>query len=499
MPKRKRNSEDEQVQQIKPQDVPKLSNQGDVYSRALLTKTQGRGSLAGWTSCPLCNANKKTYALGRGISMHLQQVHTPWNPGKAELARRQRIRRRVQGLVYKTFKGGARAGVAKDDVLLDVPTLGEGEMEEEYNERLLKYFLGNVWNRDGKELSIKYEAQVEETQEWSKRVVDVARQLEEAYEMSKEDGSANTGNVTRFVDAGLDRDGSKTDNYKDSLPPFIKAASDGNLNVLKQMVEDAKSKSDVINNSSGKDPVQELLETKDRNSSLAEDWAAGNGHLDCLKYLTELSTARHAVIKSESNCNKRRRKREGKTSLHYACRNGHLCAIKYLLEPSNLSSAPPYATVDITSGDGTTPLHLACYGGHFEVIQYLIEDRKADIYRTNDWGCGIGHWIAMSIQSNHEEVVNIFNYVKGSVGEKSFEVFGRAQKQGHSSVHKAAQKLNREVIEELAKESTNSNWTAEQRLAAGAEDAGGNKPSTVWCRMGGSKEFSDWMKKECDW
>ena len=105
----------------------------------------------------------------------------------------------------------------------------------------------------------------------------------------------------------------------------------------------------------------------------------------------------------------------------------------------------------------------------------------------------------MSIQSNHEEVVNIFNYVKGSVSEKSFEAFGRAQKQGHSSVHKAAQKLNREVIEELAKESTNSNWTAEQRLAAGAEDAGGNKPSTVWCRMGGSKEFSDWMKKECDW
>lgn len=455
--------------------------------------------------------------------MHLQQVHTPWNPGKAELARRERIRRRVQGLVYITFKGGKGAMVMKDDVLPDVPAPNEGEAQEEYTDRLLKRFLGNAWNRDGKLLAVKYEAPPEEIQQWSEKAVDIARQLEEAYEVSKDDdngdGKRRKGNDMKFVEAGLDRYGNKTDNYKDSLPPFIKAASDGNLDLLKQMVKDAESRPDhdVSGKKNEKDPVYELLETKDRNSSFAQDWAAGNGHLDCLKYLMDLSESVSTSAAQQDNeipnnessssctCTKNRRKREGKTSLHYACRNGHLAVVQYLLEPrrsdnSSASAAPHYPTVDITSGDGTTPLHLACYGGHLEVIQYLIEDRKADIYRTNDWECGIGHWIAMSIQSNHEELMNIFNYVKCLVGEKSFEVFGSVQKQGHSSVHKAAQKLNRKVIEWLAQESKScQHWTAEQRVAAGAEDGGGNKPSKIWFRMGGSEEFSNWMKEECDW
>lgn len=47
------------------------------------SSTRGRGSLSGWTLCPLCEkySNKK-YALGRGIANHLQDIHTPWNPGK---------------------------------------------------------------------------------------------------------------------------------------------------------------------------------------------------------------------------------------------------------------------------------------------------------------------------------------------------------------------------------------------------------------------------------
>ncbi len=467
-------------------------NQGDVYSRVLLTKTQGRGSLAGWTACPLCNANQKKYALGRGISMHLQQVHTPWNPGKAELARRERIRRRVKGLVYKTFnKKKMNAETINDDVLSDIPGLDGGENQEMYKERLLKHFLGNVWNRDGNLLPIKYEPGIDEKQIWSNNVVDLARQLEEEYKAKSE----NPGKSEMFINAGLDRDGNKTDGYKDSLPSFIKAASDGNLDALQQIVKVAcaKSKAGAAGGS-----ISRLLDTKDRNSSMAEDWAAGNGHLDCLKYLMKLrkntSTEHHKAIIT-SNCTKKRRKREGKTSLHYACRNGHLHVVQYLLELQVMA-------VDIASGDGTTPLHLACYGGHFEVIRYLIEDRKADIFKTNDWGCGIGHWVAMSIQSDHEKLIAILNYIKESrkVGPaKSFDIFGRTQKQGHSSVHKAAQKQNRKIIEWLMKVAKSGNWTEKQKIAAGAEDMGGNKPSTIWSQMGGSTEFSDRMKTECGW
>ena len=50
----------------------------DVYSRASTTNQKGRGSLSGWTTCPLCNISSSTksqkiFSLGRGISMHLQQ------------------------------------------------------------------------------------------------------------------------------------------------------------------------------------------------------------------------------------------------------------------------------------------------------------------------------------------------------------------------------------------------------------------------------------------
>ena len=552
----------EAVAESEPESKLKSKESSDVYSRVGVTKNEGRGSLTGWTVCPLCNKNKssKKYALGRGISMHLQQVHTPWNPGKAELARRKRIRRRVQGIAYRKFKGDADFDSAvqidcQDELALladrkmnvnedsthtssDITQRNENETQQDYKERLLQYVLGSVWNRDD-----KYEPTLDESKRWAKRLVDLGKQLEEAYEASKSnqekrcadadagtDTTPNHSEDKQFIQAGLDRTGNKSNNYRDSLPPFIKAAADGNLTLLQHMVKEAESKYET-----GKDPIRQLLEAKDRNSSCAEDWAAGNGHLDCLKYLMKiyslhLSSSSAATSISMSNKTTSKRKRDGKSSLHYASRNGHLHVIQFLVDPTtsfittmgmgtrtcaarditrvgtkrNISTME----VDVTSGDGTTPLHLACYGGHFKVIQYLIEHAKADIYRENDWGCGIGHWIAMSIQPDHDKLKQILEYVKKLVGGRSFEVFGRQQKQGHSSIHKAAQKLNQRVVEWLVSEFiTNAMnlevetrvtyWTDKQRCEAGARDKGGNKPSDIWLQMGGSETFSTWMKN-CD-
>jgi hypothetical protein len=535
MVKRKINSShDDEISNTK---LTKTNIKNDIYSRASVTTTQGRGSLSGWTSCPLCcccynhhTTTQKKYALGRGITMHLEQVHTPWRPGKAEIVRRERLRKRIQTYVHWTFAekndrgaavggdGGGSRGISqvvasKDDILANVPPVKSMETQEEYRDRLLKHYLGeNVWDRDGKARSIVYDPTKDEEVQWSHKLLELAQEVEENYVNKGHSSMLNTNDdkndsttklETEIIEAGHDRNGKKSQSYKESLPPFIKAASDGNIKLLQTMVEHAKGKSSSL--TCQKDPVEELLDTRDRNGSTAEHWAAGNGHLDCLKYLFCLSakyTCKTPNSTSSHNSTKRRRKRDGKTSLHYAARNGHTHIVQYLLDDctTDNQSCPRHQDVNVESGDGTTPLHLACYGGHLETIQYLIEQQKADLYKTNEWNCGIGHWIAMSIQQDDKELVSILNYIKTLVkGESLFDIFARAQKQGHTSVHKAAQKLNKTFIEWLACQVKNDNWTVEQREEAGRRDDGGHKPSDIWLKMGGSEEFHNWMKDECGW
>ena len=43
----------------------------------------------------------------------------------------------------------------------------------------------------------------------------------------------------------------------------------------------------------------------------------------------------------------------------------------------------------------------------------------------------------------------------------TFDIFGVAQKQGHTAIHKAAQKLNQNVLESIMKEAKD-NWTEKQ-------------------------------------
>ena len=484
--------------------------QADVYSRTLVSSTEGRGSLSGWTICPLCNGKQKKFALGRGISMHLQQCHTPWNPGKGELARRERLRRRIDGFVYRTFhkkeqdgsstststRNGHGNNIQIDEVLGDVPIVQEAETRISYKERLLKHYLGNAcWDRDGKKRPTSYTPDEEEIQQWSMKLIQITQELEYSCHQEEAEATSNkrqksseTEESMHVLKPGFDRHGNESKSYKESLPPFIKAASDGDLELLQQLVQDATCK-------------LELLETKDRNGSTAEHWSAGNGHLKCLHYLMTLSTDLLSDENSNSNIssrdaisNNKRRKRDGKTSLHYASRNGHTAVIQYLLNSAHSHSKPD---IDVISGDGTTPLHMAFFGGHLEAIQCLVEN-KADIYKQNEWECGIGHWIALSIQSDHDCLVQILNYMKGLVdGGSTFELFGVVQKQGHSAVHKAAQKRNKVVIKWLADEA--SSWAPEQRDIAGGKDACGNKPSDIWVQMGGDECYSKWLKEECGW
>ena len=81
----------------------------------------GRGSVDGWTSCPLCGKySKKKYAVGKGIASHLVAIHTPWNPTKLSLKIERRKKEEQQRQVRQTQqqqeqKGGQAEESANTD------------------------------------------------------------------------------------------------------------------------------------------------------------------------------------------------------------------------------------------------------------------------------------------------------------------------------------------------------------------------------------------------
>ncbi len=655
------------------------NNNGDVYSRTSITSTKGRGSLSGWVTCPLCNTHntnsnskhnnsksQKKFSLGRGISMHLQQVHTPWKPGKAELARRERIRRRVRGMVHGMFRskkecssivtdklqqqqqqsgGGEQRnthgtscnksdnhdndsneqsqsseknhlyfGNAQEVNMKQFPNICTNENEQDYYIRALKHILGKVWDKSAKKKHgagdshsdhLTWTPTQEEIQIWDAKVLELSQLVEHQCSNDKNaplnsycnvnDGtsgtsgndvqkliSANAANMdvknihmnsntcnnnnnnnngsSIYIPAGHDRNGSKIQSYKESLPPFIKAASDGNLDLLKDMIQRCqsyKNNDDKDHQGRTHDNIIQMINVKDRNGSIADHWCAGNGHLDCLKYILELrhlynnnDLTRKNDSVSHVHENKRR-KRDGKTCLHYAARNGHDHIIDYLLDttPTTTSTSSSSTTtttthnhhqrfeVDTISNDSTTPLHLACYGGHASTIKLLITKYHADLLKVNSWKCGIGHWLAMTVQNNPVDVVKCLDLIKdylvkcqitvkdyidraGMVDEMTksendscqkgdsihsnddddnyittYHIFGTQQGQGHSAVHKACQKRNHIVVKWLMKEAK-VNWNIKEIETAGKRDVGGNKPHQIWMSMTGRNGEDDDIIKE---
>lgn len=377
-------------------------------------KLEGKGSLDGWTSCPLCGKySKKKYALGRGIAAHLNAIHQPWNPTKMSLkiARRKREE--------KQRASNAATTITETNSPSRPWTPTQDEMDE-----------------------------------WNEKVIQIIREIEENFKGTKELTSDRIGNLSV--------------SYRESLPVFLKAAAEGDIETLQRMVDDQ------INND-----VQDLLDTKDKHLSTAGHWAAGGGHLECLKFLMEMR-------RKHCNTNHKKtklRRRDGKTSLHYACRNGHLDCIKYLLGNSNF-------TVDEPSGEKTTPFHMACFGGHLNVVKYLAS-QGANVHAMNEWGCDASQFVGMTISKSVSDVRSLCHFLKYKLGIN----FARTQYQGHTILHKAAQKCNRHVIQWLAdKSKEGACLTKSETDQIGEPDLGGHLPSEIWRKFGGDAEFEEWMK-----
>lgn len=503
----------------------KLGNTPVTKSRTVVS---GRGSLSGWTNCPLCGKySAKKYANGRGIAAHLHSIHTPWNPTKLS----RKIQRRQQE--------------EKQRAMARNPTNGKLEPQPPAMSQ-------TAWTPSPQEI-----------EEWDLRVLDILNQLERdrgaATEAAGEDDKTSFKEKNnREKDVAFDQNGrNKTKSYKASLPPFIQAAANGDLKTLQfmlnQVTDDRESyigKPATLNSvitptnmASIQDGLPsplhqaalQLLNSEDRHKSTAEHWAAGGGHLECLKFLTEqrqkysrlmvpfspaAAFGDDIVQQPKQLTRKKARRREGKSILHYAARNGKLDCIKYLLEFHTRSDAATNAIhkmVNEKSGDGTTPLHMACYGGHPDVLEYLVQ-QGANIHAMNEWGCAAAHWAAMTISQSRESIRQLCRAIQkhnsAAVStrkdEGSSSCFVKKQSQGHSPLHKAAQKLNRHVIEWMAQEKESSesvddnvtgggaglSW-AEKRAAGGPDD-GGHLPSDIWMSFGGDANFANWMKKHCE-
>ena len=189
---------------------------------------------------------------------------------------------------------------------------------------------------------------------------------------------------------------------------------------------------------------------KDQHGSTAEHYAAGAGQLNLLKYclvqkfkecpmhsslIPRLHPYNHNVdylfvqdIKP-LNCfcqGLLRKRKDGRSSLHWAARNGHVSIIDFLIKECE-------ENVNIATFDGTTPLMYAVFGAQIEAAKALVRN-GANFSKKNSWNCSLTHWIAISRCRDEAKVQTICDWI-----DQELELdFSASQKQGRTPLHKAA-------------------------------------------------------------
>ena len=162
------------------------------------------------------------------------------------------------------------------------------------------------------------------------------------------------------------------------------------------------------------------------------------------------------------------------------------------------------------SGEGTLPLHMACFGGHLPVVQYLVQ-QGADVHATNEWGCDAFQFVGLTIckpkskemtstgdaaatDTSTTRIRDLCNYLRHACKVNLI----RSQKQGHSVLHKAAQKGNWHVLQWVADplQVGGAGLSKEELNQIGAPDLGGHRPSLIWRKFHGqtSESVAVWME-----
>lgn len=102
------------------------------------------------------------------------------------------------------------------------------------------------------------------------------------------------------------------------------------------------------------------------------------------------------------------------TALHMAAGNGHLETVKYIM---SLISEDATKYVNTQNETGNTALHWASLNGHLDVVQYLCEEFKADPFLRNK----AGHDAIFEAENNSKEDVETYFLKKYDVEPESDE------------------------------------------------------------------------------
>jgi ankyrin repeat protein len=198
---------------------------------------------------------------------------------------------------------------------------------------------------------------------------------------------------------------------------------------------------------------------RDRHGAGALLWSAGAGHLACVRLLCEEAPVGREPLDPNDPATHQggRRAYRGRTALHWAARNGHLDVVRYLVTEKN-------ADVDARTFEGTTAFGWAVWRGRLEVARWLVEQGKCAFAAVNTFGCNAAMWCAQGAEEERDEreAKSAGEKLAGADPPANSDELGEVppttayvaslgvsfrpiNANGHSAVHKAAQRGRRDV------------------------------------------------------
>ncbi|CAE7262569.1 RAI14 [Symbiodinium sp. CCMP2592] len=190
------------------------------------------------------------------------------------------------------------------------------------------------------------------------------------------------------------------------LPPALEAARTGDVTTLEGLLRE------------GWQPFRAA--SLDKHGASALDWAAGNGHMECVDLILNVDPG--YALKAT--------RRDGRGPFHWAAQGGHNSVLRRLLQ----CKVHP----DARTTAGVTMMMFASYGGHMETCDFLLSQR-ADLWLQNAYGCDAGHFAAMG------GGVAICQWLL-----QQGMCFSRPQRSGHTALDKAVEFRQEDVIKYLA-------------------------------------------------